>query len=503
MLSELPYELLILIVTHLPTAQSLLHLSLTCRRLREYVEREGYRVFVQTRFPSLDVPPYWTDAAHALTTLSKAWDRKAFIARYIEPSATVVRLPRGRQGSDHERRWRYQTMGYRPVIDSYEDWIADDWSSRHEVLAWGAGAELVVRLKTMGHAAERMWQDARNDADKSEKFDQHHHMIQWLAYKEDGHVEGRDDVTSVNILRPAQSTGQLPSKTTEEVVVGRASGGLAIVTLSASQEQSFIRQNYITDGRPVRSASVSVSGDTLVAACLSDTALALYPLKSADTDISPVSEVAVIPSGKPGRTWSTRFLTHDRLAVGLGPSMEPIHVYSIGPTGISSEPLRKFGTAGADVKMFGDDRVDTGGCTTSGTSSVYPIVPIATSSQAGGREGEIFLSGWYDGVVRYAVHTFTLSLPSHFPQELTTHHQTPRRALPLLLHSHIPRPHRQPIRHLLAPPARPRTLHRRRRPPRHHESLRPAHARRQSLPLRRPGALLHRHLPHATDPPTR
>lgn len=400
MLSELPYELLIQIVTHLPTAQSLLHLSLTCRRLHEYVEREGYRVFVQSRFPSLDAPPYWKDAAHALTTLSRAWDRKAFIARYIEPSATVVRLPRGRQNSDHERRRRHQTMGYQPVIDSYEDWIADDWSSRHEVLAWGAGAELVVRLKTMGHTAEQMWQDARNDTDKSENFDQHHHIIEWLAYREDGHVEGRDDITSVNILRPGQTTEQLHSRTQEEVVVGRASGGFALVTLSASQERNCITRNYITDDRPVRSASVSVSEDTLVAACLSDTALALYPLKSADTDILPVSEVAVIPKGKPGRTWSTRFLTHDRLAVGLGPSTEPIHVYSTSPAGISAEPLRKFGTAGADVKMFGDDRVDTTGCTTSGTSSVYPIVPIAASSQAGGREGEIFLSGWYDGVVR-------------------------------------------------------------------------------------------------------
>jgi len=291
-------------------------------------------------------------------------------------------------------------MGYQPVIDSYEDWIADDWSSRHEVLAWGAGAELVVRLKTMGHTAEHMWQDVRNDADRSENFDQHHHLIEWMAYREDGHVEGRDDITSVNILRPGQTMEQLHSRTQEEVVVGRASGGLALVTLSASQKRSCITQNYITDGHPVRSASVNVSEDTLVAACLSDTALALYPLKSADTDVSPVSEVAVIPSEKPGRTWSTRFLTHDRLAVGLGPSTEPIHVYSICPAGISSEPLRKFGTAGADVKMFGDDRVDTTGCATSGTSSVYPIVPIAASSQAGGREGEIFLSGWYDGVVR-------------------------------------------------------------------------------------------------------
>lgn len=403
MFSELPYELLIQIVTHLPTAQSLLHLSLTCRRLHEYVEREGYRVFVQSRISSLNAPPYWKDAAHALTTLSRAWDRKAFIARYIEPPVTVVRLPRGRQDTNYGRSRRHQTIGYQPVIDSYEDWTADDWSSRHEVLAWGAGAGLLVRLKTMGHAAEQMWQDAGNDVETLAKFDQHHHMFEWLAYKEDGHLEGRDDITSVNLLRPGKGTQQLSSGTEEEVVVGRASGELALLSLSASKERSCIRQRYITDDRPVRSATVSKSENVLVAACVSDTALALYPLQSSDTDVSPVSEIAVIPSGKPGRTWSTRFLTHDHLAVGLGPSIEPIHVYNITPAGIFSEPLRKFGTAGADVKMFGDDRVDTTGCTTSGTSSVYPIVPLAASSQAGGREGDLFLSGWYDGVVRYAL----------------------------------------------------------------------------------------------------
>ena len=291
-------------------------------------------------------------------------------------------------------------MGYQPVIDSYEDWVADDWSSRHEVLAWGAGAELVVRLKTMGNSAEQMWQNAKGDSERSERFDQHHHMVEWLAYNEDEHMEGRDDITSVNLLRPGQRTQLVSSKAEEEVVVGRANGELALLSLSASQGRSFIRQRYITDGRPVRSASVSVCENVLVAACLSDTALALYPLRSANIDISPSSETSIIPSGRPGRTWSTRFLAHDRLAVGLGPSVEPIHVYSIGPAGISSEPLRKFGTAGADLKISGDDRVDTTGCTTSGTSSVYPIAPIAASSQAGGREREIFLSGWYDGVVR-------------------------------------------------------------------------------------------------------
>jgi hypothetical protein len=56
-------------------------------------------------------------------------------------------------------------MGFQPVIDSYEDWTADKWSSRKEVLALGAGAELVVRLKTMGDRAEQMWQLASIDGE--------------------------------------------------------------------------------------------------------------------------------------------------------------------------------------------------------------------------------------------------------------------------------------------------------------------------------------------------
>ncbi len=291
-------------------------------------------------------------------------------------------------------------MGYQPVIDSYEEWTGEGWSSRNQILAWGAGAELVIRLKTMGHIAEKMWQEAANDKERVERFDQHHHMNQWLVYKLDEHKEGRDDITAVNILRPWQRSRNHASSDQEEVVVGRASGQLDLLAFSASTQKAKIHTSYMTDGRSVRATSISPSNDPLLAACLSDTALVLYPRWNTDRDTEPISEVSVIPSGKPGRTWSTRFLTHDRLAVGLGPSTEPLHVYDIGPDGISSAPLRKFSTAGADVKLYGDDRVDTNGSTTSGTSSVYPIAPIAASSQAGGREGEIFLSGWYDGAVR-------------------------------------------------------------------------------------------------------
>ena len=435
-LAELPPELLTQIVTHIQTAQTLLHLALTCKRLHEYTEKDGFRVFVQTRFPSIQSPPFWKDAAHALTTLSRAWDRKAFIARYIEPQEMAARNSNGSNASfgqgrrqDHGGRPRGQTMGYQPVIDSYDECTGNEWSSRREVLAWGAGAGLVMRIKEMGDRVEESYHKGRRTNDRVRQYDeQHHHKIDWMVRKEDHYSEGRDDITSLNLLRPSQKQ----SSNSEHIITGRASGSLECVNLSMEEHAAKTITNYLTHGRAVRSASVNNTRDPLLAACLSDSDLAIYPVYSPAKDTEPHEEISVIPSGKPGRTWSTRFLCHNRLAVGLGPSTEPIHIYDISPDGVSNKPLRKYSAAGADLKMSGDDRVDTTGTTASGTSSVYPIAPIGPSSQAGGAEGEIFLSGWYDGAVRYIL------LLTPFTQHILTP-QTPRSPLGVLLHRHLQR----------------------------------------------------------------
>ena len=404
-LAKLPSELLTHIVAYIETAQTLLRLSLTCKRLHEYIETDGFRAFVQARFPSIQTPPFWRDAAHALTTLSRAWDRRAIIARSFEPSMTTTRHPGGqtrssRLGGQQLRAGRRrQTMGYQPVIDSYEEQMGSDWSSRREVLIWGAGAELIMRVKGMGEKNEEQYQALQNYSERARLYDpQHHHNINWIFYKPDRLEDGRDDITSVKLLRHFQS----PENGTEYVLIGRASGNLECVGFVDGEASGETVSHYQTNGRAVRSASVNNAKEPILATCLSDTDLAIYPVFNQTMDNVPRQDISIIPAGKSGRTWSTRFLSHNRLAVGLGPFTTPLHVYDVSHDGIAKEPLRRFGTAGADLKISSDDRNEMAGSAASGISSVYAIAPIRPSSQAGGAEGEIFLSGWYDGAVRYA-----------------------------------------------------------------------------------------------------
>lgn len=384
---HLPPELLAHIVAQCETAKVLLNLSLTCRRFNHFVQTDGWRVFVQHRFPSFHTPPYWKDAAHGLTTWSRNWDRKAFVARCIEP----YHGPDSRSFVDRHRVARRQTIGYQPVIDSYEEWVSGDWSSRREVIAWGAGAVLYMRLKSTGHEAATAWQAHRSQSRRS-ILDQHHHMHDWVIYKEPGLVDGKDDITSTNILRQPDKLGDQP----EKIIVGRASGRLDCVAIQLTLDGSSMRRitRCETKKRPVRSATVSSASQPLLAACLGDDAIVLYASTSTQAVMNPLTEVSVIPPGQPGRTWSCRFLREDRLAVGRGPSGEPLLIYGIQESGFTITPVRKYEVDNGDS--------DTAGGSTSGplSTSIYPITPIAPSSAAGGAEGNLFLSGGYDGNVR-------------------------------------------------------------------------------------------------------
>ncbi len=393
-LDGLPPELLSQIVSHLEIARTLLYLSLTCKRLRDYIERDGFRVFVQNRFPSIQVPLYWKDAAHALTTLSRAWDRGSFIARCIAPDIGHSGRPQNGKKSRSWQRRKLQTMGYQPVIDSYVDCYGPDWGSRKEILAWGAGADLIVRVKSMGGQAERAYQASHIRGKDQKLFDQHHHMTQWMVHREAGLVDGRDDVTSINLLRPSQK----PANELEYIVVGRASGYLDIVKVSTTNSQSHKVAGLIS-GKSIRSATVSSTRDPLVATCMADSTISCYSIHLAQKCLEPAGDISAILPGQSGRTWSTQFLRHDRLAVGLGPSREPLHVYSLGQNGISTASVRKIGFQAASA----DSRLDTVGNVVSYTSTVYSIAPIAPSSSAGGAEGDILLTGSYDGTVRYVL----------------------------------------------------------------------------------------------------
>ena len=391
-LVTLPPELLAQIVGYIDTVRAISHLAMTCRKAHAFVQNDGFRVFVQTRFPYIKPPTrhsssFWTEAALGLTSLANNWDRKAFIAWNMNPQKEVGLDLRGQRTRGRPAQVG-QTMGFTPVIDSYEAWYGGDWTSRKEVVAWGAGASLCMRGKVMGNNEGHDWQNLESTSLRG--VNEHNQRFAYATYNERGAIEGLDDITSVNLL-PQQSLND-----SEHVIIGRASGGLAMISLSPETSQGSVLSSFDTSGRPIRSAATSLEGNALLAACLSDFTIALFPINSTHSQVESISQISASSSHQ-SRIWSSRFLGHDRLLVGLGPSQEPIQVYNVGRGEISQESVRMLElddlNAHAQMDLPGDDAGRS-------ATSVYSLAPIDASSSAGRAEENVFLSGAYDGLTR-------------------------------------------------------------------------------------------------------
>jgi WD40 repeat protein len=400
MLQDLPLELLNQIVSELPSARDVSHLSKSNRALHRYVKNVGWKVFVQTRFPSMPIRTNWQKAAHSLTSSSRNWDRKAFLAHNVEPSNFIVKLP-SRELETQWRKPRTQTMGYRPVIDSYEELTGKLWEDRKQVLAWSAGSELVLRVKELG--GKSLTPERRGTYSY---FDHHGHRTRWFTYKPPKAIEGSDDITSLKLLTKPYREENPSTSATEHIILGTASGKLFLSHLELDRSSNnTLGSVFETDGRSVRSADVSPSTQRLLAASLADTSIVLYKvpqyLYSAPDvyeKVDPFCERSVLlEDGKGYRIWSTRFLSDGLLALGLGPSTKPVHVYQVTNDGLSRDPIRKLGI---DWPAWAcDDRVEANPAKEK-QSSIYPIIPLPATTSAGHAQGEVFLSGGYDGIIR-------------------------------------------------------------------------------------------------------
>lgn len=177
----------------------------------------------------------------------------------------------------------------------------------------------------------------------------------------------------------------------QRIAFGTASGRLSVLSADLTLKETR-EQLYDTNSRPVGSLSLSHHTNPLMAATLENSTLALYsPGCTGDTEdlIQPQSQTTPILPGTAGRLWSCNFLSKDKVAVGLGPSQEPIQVYEVTPTGFLSQPLRKFSLESSLLEG-----------TRSRNTSVYPILPVSPGSRSASEAGHVFLSGGYDGLIR-------------------------------------------------------------------------------------------------------
>ncbi|KHO01730.1 F-box domain, cyclin-like protein [Metarhizium album ARSEF 1941] len=375
-LASLPDDLLLAIVQHVDTARGTSHLGLVSKHTHHVVQQAGWKTFVKTRFPSLQVPRgdarSWSSVADLLSYLDRCWDKRAIRLSLFRSQNQPA--PRGKAAAARRPR---QAIDFHGVVDAL-----DVPSLGGEVVAWGGGEDVHVRWRDDSE------QRARQQAWRS------------ILGRDAGYAPGTGDATCLKVM---ERRAGLP-----EVVVGRANGDVQI--LSAANDESFGQPTEAAggldadadadgDGRrdarprappsgisPGRMAVVCAewhpAADVLATCRGSRLHLRRIPLeREAGAPEPPAFHDMSRDGGRSGRSISTqeslirdvKFLGGTGIAVALGASSQPIRHGTMRPTGLEFAP-----------------------------ASHSPDVTTVWSMQAVGHRhnSNLLLSSWHDGSFR-------------------------------------------------------------------------------------------------------
>jgi len=198
--------------------------------------------------------------------------------------------------------------------------------------------------------------------------------------------------------------GDFNSSSSNQVhfVHGTASGQLSLRALPTSsfhdmEVYELVSQDFETANSPVKSLDVSSPQSRLLVAGFADEKISLFSTSgilsqnSNQNSTQSISSITMDQDNDEAILWTTCFLTDGSLAVGAGRSAQPIHIYSVTPTGINPLTIRKFGIADSSTASSRHFQ---------NKSSVYAVKPLPWTSSATHRPGEVFLSGGSDGIIR-------------------------------------------------------------------------------------------------------
>lgn len=350
MLENLPVEVLQCIIGHLSTASSIANLALTSRKLHSTVSADDYaifRTFVQAQFPSIKAKPPWRNAAIELTSRSRAWDRRALIARECRPPDYGI-------SHDHNQRNRNpNNAAYVPVIDSYEN------TSSQQVLAWGAAGRVMVRIHDRAGSKWAIWK-----------------------YRDDDLAS--NDVLNLQLLRPHQREAEM----SETAIVQRAETG--VVKLDINPSTGFCElQSTFNASADINCTDTSQAIDPLLAVCYS-TSMQIFRVRDSPHRVDAAATVNFDHDFTHRHRYRcAKFLSDNKIALGVqfldGREQAPILVYDIGHQGSSID----INTSCKSYDVLPKVRT--------GRLSTIVIAPLGKTT---GSDGTLFLAGWTDGIVR-------------------------------------------------------------------------------------------------------
>ncbi|KAI9888593.1 MAG: hypothetical protein M1814_006640 [Vezdaea aestivalis] len=407
---RLPLEIIHQIVGLLPLARDVTNLSQSCAWLNKAVENGGWDFFTNNRFPSLGVlaltakgtpraRSFGKDAAKSLTAISRSWDRRAFIQR---------ELGRPLAFSESERRGK-MLQGH--CIDSYLEFTGGDWASQREVLVMGVGSGWTMRVRLPGSSV--------SDQGLSRRI----HWYSSRRVKGSSQEHSNSNILSINLLRPSQRICTAPDR--EELICPTQDGGsrhlvLSLETAEVEEELLNVRnqqdiyqyrrndESVLSGSKFAWSTALSKDSAPLLSEVSAEKGIAIF--KVPDERLpkpDPGPPRVITPSVVIGKsedfvldrstyatqTWTVSWLQNGLLATGSGPGPEPLHVFDIyGP--MPTIPLRAFPCPQDDS----DPSTPAGN--SARTSSVFAIAVLPPEFTGAGCNGNVFLSGWWDGSIR-------------------------------------------------------------------------------------------------------
>ena len=372
MLPELPAEIIYNIALHLPTVSCLTNLAQTCQHLHLLIAAEDsriFRAFLKTRFPYVHIPPFSKDASRALTSRSRALDKRAVIGRFVVPPRDAIKV-----GSHRATRADTPTLGYRPAIDSYEVWNGDLWSDRKEVLAWGGADELIIRIRQTG-------------SQPSDK---------WVVLNDLDHVSSYDDICGVQLLKADHHCQSESDK--EHLIFARVRGELVHVSIDSDDATHEYEQEFVTHGLDLERIDLSDGPEPILAAHFENGSIAFYHTTTGEAQVHPFAR---LQDGYEGvsRNQYSKFLAPNRLAVSTGCLPNSLSISTITPDHVSL--YREIGVHSLDI----EERV---GFNRKANANVSAVAPL-TAQAAGGSSGDVFLAAWGDRAVRYVCTIFNRS----------------------------------------------------------------------------------------------